>query len=264
MQTDPRRMLAGRVAIVTGGATGIGAATARLLAHHGARMVICSRTPDELTHAAAEIEQTTGSRCLPIPTDVKDEAQVEQLVQRTVDTYGRVDILVNNAGGSRLGPLRALTTKAWDASFDLNVRAAYLCTREVGKHLLKQRSGAIVNISSRAGAHGVKGGAHYASAKAALEMFTRVSACEWGRYNVRINCIEAGMIASPRAVAAWEAAKLDLDSAATVIPLGRTGTPEEVANAVLFFVSDAASYITGQTIAVDGGPPMSGIPDELL
>lgn len=259
-----KRALEDRIAIVTGGATGIGAATARLFARQGAHVVICSRTADELNRAAADIEATTDRRCLPIPTDVKDEAQVARLVQQTMDAFGRIDILVNNAGGSRLGPLKALTTKAWDSSFDLNVRSAYLCTREVGRHMLAQRSGAIVNISSRAGGHGVKGGAHYSSAKAALEMFTRVTASEWGRHGIRVNCVEAGMIASERAVDAWRVAQLDTNSASMIIPLGRTGTPDEVANAIFFFVSDAASYITGQVIAVDGGPTMSGIPDSML
>jgi citronellol/citronellal dehydrogenase len=251
----------GRVAIVTGGGTGIGLATARQFAACGAAVVIASRGADELERSAAILRDTTGARCLAIPTDVKDEARVVQLIQRTVDEFGRIDILVNNAGGSRLGPLANLTTKAWDASFDLNVRAAYFCTREAGQHMIKQKSGAIINISSSAGIGGVKGGAHYSAAKSALQMFTTVTAAEWGRYGIRANCVAAGMIASERAEAAWKLAKLDT-SKVTGIPLGRTGTPEEVANAIVFFASDAASYITGQTIAVNGGPPMSGIPDE--
>lgn len=106
-----------------------------------------------------------------------------------------------------------------------------------------------------------KGGAHYSSAKAALQMFTTVTAAEWGRYGIRVNCVAAGMIASERAVAGWEVAKLDASGIANTIPLGRTGAPEEVANAVLFLVSNAASYITGQTLAVDGGPQIGGITD---
>jgi NAD(P)-dependent dehydrogenase (short-subunit alcohol dehydrogenase family) len=154
-----------------------------------------------------------------------------------------------------------LPTKAWDASFDLNVRSAYFCTREAGRHFLEQRSGAIVNISSDAGVHGVKGGAHYSSSKAALQMFTTVTAAEWGRRGVRANCIAVGPIASERAVAAWRVAGIDESQFSTATPLGRAGTPREVANAILFFVSDAASYITGQTLAVDGGPSLGGIPD---
>jgi 3-oxoacyl-[acyl-carrier protein] reductase len=255
--------LSGRVAIVTGGGTGIGAATARLFAEHGATVVVASRTAAELQAKADEIAKATGARVLAIPTDVKDEAQVTALVQRTVDELGRIDILINNAGGTRMGPLKSLNTKGWDASFDLNVRSAYFCTREAGKHMMAQRSGAIVNISSAAGVHGVKGGAHYSSSKAALQMFTRVTAAEWGRYGVRANCIAVGLVASERAVEAWRVAKIDPTEGAAVIPLGRAGQPVEVAQAILFLASDAASYITGQTLAVDGGPVLGGIPDSI-
>jgi 3-oxoacyl-[acyl-carrier protein] reductase len=253
--------LTGRVAIVTGGGTGIGAATARLLAGQGADVAIAARTVEDLERTATAVESATGRRCLPIPTDVKDEEQVGRLVQRTIDGLGRIDILINNAGGTRMGPLAGLTTKAWDASFGLNVRSAYFCTREVGRHLVAQRSGAIVNVSSDAGLTGVKGGAHYSSAKAALQMFTTVTAAEWGRYGIRANCVAVGLVASERAVEAWRVAKLDTAAATAGTPLGRPGTPDEVANAILFFVSDAASYITGQTLSVDGGPHLGGIPD---
>ena len=160
-----------------------------------------------------------------------------------------------------MGPLAGLTTKAWDATFGLNARAAYLCTREAGRHLVAQRSGAIVNVSSAAGVNGVKGGAHYASAKAALQMFTTVTAAEWGRYGIRANCVAVGLIASERAVDAWRVAKLDTAAATASVPLGRPGTPDEVANAIHFLASDAASYISGQTLLVDGGPQMGGIPE---
>jgi NAD(P)-dependent dehydrogenase (short-subunit alcohol dehydrogenase family) len=253
--------LAGQVAIVTGGGTGIGAATARLLARQGADVVIAARTVEDLERTAAAIEESTGRRCLAVPTDVKDEEQVVGMVQRTVDGLGRVDILINNAGGTRMGPLTGLTTRGWDAAFDLNARAAYFCTREAGRHMVAQGSGAIVNVSSGAGIHGVKGGAHYASAKAALQMFTTVSAAEWGRYGIRVNCVAVGLVASERAVEAWRVAGLDPVAAAAGIPLKRPGSPDEVAHAILFFVSRAASYITGQTLAVDGGPHIGGIPD---
>jgi 3-oxoacyl-[acyl-carrier protein] reductase len=251
--------LTGKIAIVTGGGTGIGAATARLLAQQGADVVVASRSVDELERSAERVRALGGGRCIAVPTDVKNEAQVVALVARTVEAFGRVDILINNAGGTRMGPLSSLPTKGWDASFDLNVKSAYFCTREAGRHMVAQKSGAIVNVSSASGMHGVRGGAHYASAKAALQMFTRVTAGEWGRYNVRANCVAVGMIASERAEAAWKLANLDMT--ATGILLGRPGSPDEVAQSILFFVSDASSYITGQTIAVDGGAPMSGITD---
>jgi NAD(P)-dependent dehydrogenase (short-subunit alcohol dehydrogenase family) len=167
---------------------------------------------------------------------------------------------VNNAGGTRLGPRSGISTKAWDSSFDLNVRSAYFCTCEAGQHMIAQRSGAIVNISSMAGLHGIKGGAHYSSSKAALQMFTTVTAAEWGRYGARVNCIAVGTIASERAVEAWKVAKLDMAANMSRIPLGRIGTADEVAYAMLFFVSAASSYVYGQTLAVDGGPNISGIP----
>jgi 3-oxoacyl-[acyl-carrier protein] reductase len=253
--------LTDRVAVVTGGGTGIGAATAHVLAQHGADVVVAARTVEDLDRTVASVERESSRRCVAIPTDVKVEEQVEALIDRTVHELGRIDILVNNAGGTRMGPLRSLPTKAWDASFDLNVRSAYFCTREAGRHFLEQGSGAIVNISSDAGVHGVKGGAHYAAAKSALQMFTAVTAAEWGRYGIRANCIAVGGIASERASAAWDVAGIDPDVIGAGTALGRIGRPQEVAAAVLFFASDAASYITGQTLSVDGGPQMGGIPE---
>lgn len=249
----------GKVALVTGGATGIGYATALQLARLGASVVICSRTATELDEAAHRIKSETSARCLAITADVKREESVVALVQRTIDEFGRIDVLVNNAGGTRMGPLESIPTRGWDSIFELNVRSAYLCTREAGVHMVTQRSGAIVNISSGAGVNGVKGGAHYSAAKSALQMFTRVTAAEWGRYGIRANCVAAGAIASARVEEAWNVAGLDKAEMGKAIPLGRTGTPDEMANMIVFFASDAASYITGETISVNGGPSLGGI-----
>lgn len=252
----------GRSAIVTGGGTGIGYATALQLAQLGAKVVIASRTADELERAAEAIRAESGGECLAVPTDVKNEEACINLVQRTAEAFGRIDVLINNAGGTRMGPLEKIPTRGWDSIYDLNVRSAYFCTREAGKHMIAQHSGSIVNISSNAGMTGVKGGAHYASAKAALQMFSTVTAAEWGRFGIRCNCVAAGMIASPRAVDAWNAAGLKPETMGSAIPLGRAGTPDEIANMIVFFASDAASYITGQVVAVNGGPSLGGIPLE--
>jgi NAD(P)-dependent dehydrogenase (short-subunit alcohol dehydrogenase family) len=253
--------LAGRVAIVTGGSAGIGAATARRLAAFGADVVIAARTLEDLERMSAAIEAETGRRCLPVQTDVKDPEQVVHMVGRTVDELGRVDILVNNAGGNRLVRLTDLPMRAWDSSFELNVRAAYVATREVGRHMVEQGSGAIVNVSSGAGMHGLRGGTHYASAKAALQMFTTVTAAEWGSHGVRANCVAVGLIASENALRGWKEAGVDPEASSANIPLRRPGTPDECASVIHFLVSEAASYVTGQTFAVNGGPSVSGLRD---
>jgi NAD(P)-dependent dehydrogenase (short-subunit alcohol dehydrogenase family) len=244
---------------VTGGGTGVGAATARTFAEHGARVMIAARTTADLERVAESVTAATGSECRYVTTDVKVEGDVVAMVEATVRAFGRIDVLVNNAGGTRMGLLRSLPTKAWDSIFDLNVKSAYLATREAGQHFLEQRSGTIVNISSMAGVSGIRGGAHYASSKSALQMLTRVTAAEWGPFGVRANCLALGAITSERVVAAWQVAGIDAEGMSESVPLRRLGTPEEVANAVLFFASDASSYISGETISVSGGPTIGGI-----
>lgn len=251
----------GRGVIITGGGTGIGLATARQLARLGASVAIASRGVEELEAAATRIREESGGRCIAVPADVKDEDAIVRLVERARSEFGRIDVLVNNAGGTRMAPLEQIPTKGWDSIFDLNVRSTYICTREVGQHMIAQRRGAIVNVSSGAGITGVMGGAHYSAAKSAVQMFTRVTAAEWGKHGIRVNCVAPGAIASERALAAWRVANLD-PAALQGNPLRRTGTPDEIANMIVFLASDAASFVSGQTIAVNGGPVLPGIPDD--
>lgn len=253
--------LTGRVAIVTAGGEGIGRATATLLARYGASVVIAGRTAATLENAALSIEAETGGRCLGVPTDARNEADVQHLVARTIETFGRVDILVNGVGWSGNSPLSKMDTQTWKDDFTLNVDTAFLCTREVGHHFLAQKSGAIVNVSSVAGVGGVKGMAAYSSAKAALQMLTRVTAAEWGPHGIRVNCVAPGLIATENAMKVYDAAKLDVNQFCAGFPLRRPGAADDVARAVVFLASDASSYITGETLQVAGGPVLGGAGD---
>jgi 3-oxoacyl-[acyl-carrier protein] reductase len=232
-----------------------------LLAEHGADVAIAARTVADLEATSARVEAATSRRCLVVPTDVKIEESVVNLIETVITVLGRIDILVNNAGGTRMSSLAEIPTRAWDSNFELNVRSAYVATREAGRHMVDQGSGTIVNISSGAGVHGVKGGAHYSSSKAALQMFTRVTAAEWGRYRIRANCIAVGGVASERASAAWEVAGIDPKILSAGSALGRVGEPTEVAQVIHFLACDASSYISGETISVNGGPSLGGISD---
>ncbi|HEX4246114.1 MAG TPA: SDR family oxidoreductase [Acidimicrobiales bacterium] len=253
----------GKVAVVTGGGTGIGAATARLFAAaDAAGVVLAARTAEQLDAVAAEINHDSDTRAVAVPTDVKDEESIVALVARTMEEFGRIDILVNNAGGTRMGPLEDVPTRAWDSIFALNVRGPFIATREFGQHMIRQRSGVIVNVSSGAGVTGVRYGAGYSAAKSALQMFTRVTAAEWGRYGIRANCVAVGLVASERAVDAWTVAGIDPDVLQSGIPLGRVGEPIDVARAIAYLASDQSSYVSGETFSVNGGPQLGGPPAE--
>lgn len=259
--TDNSKDLTGRVAIVTGGGTGIGAATARLLAENGADVVIAGRRAEPLERTAGEIREATGRRCLAIAADARDPEQIQALVDRTVQTFGRIDILVNNAGGATHAPLAKMPFETWQKDVSLNLHAAFLCSQAALPHLKESGHGAIVNISSLAGVHGTLGVGAYSSAKSGLQMYTRVASAEWGPHGVRVNCVAPGMIATELAQANWARTGFDAAGACKGFPLRRPGRPEEVAQAIVFMASDAASYITGETLTVGGGPQLKGMID---
>jgi citronellol/citronellal dehydrogenase len=239
--------LAGKVAIVTGGGTGIGAEAARLFAGAGADVVLAARKMERLEAVGEEL-RALGQRCLVVETDVREEEQVESLVERTVDELGRIDIVVNNAGGSYLFPLEETPLSKWDNSFALNVRGPFVMTQAAGRHMLAQGSGVFVNISSAAGLRGVNGGVAYSAAKAALQMLTRVVAMEWGGRGIRANCIAVGAVASEGALRSWERAGI-LDDL-----IENAGQPIDIANAILYLASDATRFMNGETIALTGQP----------
>ncbi len=247
----------GKVAVITGGGTGIGAVTAELFAKSGALVVIAARGAERLAERAEQI----GHECIAVPTDVTAEAQCQALITKTLDTFGRIDVLVNNAGGARHASIAKFRTDKWLAEFDLNMHSAFYCARAAAEAMIAAGSGAIVNISSMAGNTGTMGCAPYSAAKAGLQMFTRVAAAEWGPKGVRVNCVAAGMVATELAQANWAKTGFDASTAAKGFPLRRPGTPEDIAQAVLFLASDGASYITGETLIVGGGPRLGGMID---
>ena len=251
----------GKAVLVTGASEGIGAATARLFAEHGADVAITARGEDKLRTRAGQIERDTGRRCLPIVSDATEPDQVRAMVEQVIAELGPIDILINNVGNSVRSSLRKLTPELWQWGRALNLDSAVYCTMEVGKHFLERKAGVIVNISSVAGIHGTMGEVPYSAAKAGLQMFTSVAAAEWGPHGIRVNCVAPGMTETEKLKAKLDQGIYDRADVGARFPLGRPGTSEEVAYAILFFASDYASYITGQTLAVDGGPTIAGFRD---
>jgi len=254
--------LAGRVALVTGGGTGIGREIARLLAQRGASLMLAARRAEALEATACELREETGRDVQFRPTDATDPDQVQALVEATVAHFGRLDILVNNAGKSSFAGFSKMPPATWDKDISLNLSAAFYCAHAAIPHLKASGHGAIVNISSQAGITGTPGCGAYSAAKAGLQMFTRVAASEWGGSGVRVNAVAPGMIATDLAQKGWAKTGFDAQGAAkTAFALQRPGRPEEIAQAVAFLVSDAASYITGETLAVSGGTGAKGMID---
>lgn len=250
--------LEGRVAIVTGASSGIGRAIAELLGQRGADLALVARGQEKLEGAASELADATGLRCEAFAADVTDPEAVAALVQRVADRFGKIDIVVNNAGGTRHGALRDTDPAAWRGDIELNLNSAFYVARAAYPHL-KGSGGCVVSVSSLAGDLGTIGTAGYPSAKAGLQMFTKMAAAEWGPSGIRVNAVAPGLIATAKARRTWEKTGFDAAKASTIFPLRRPGEPEEVAQAVAFLASDAASYISGEVLAVGGGPIMQGV-----
>jgi NAD(P)-dependent dehydrogenase (short-subunit alcohol dehydrogenase family) len=251
--------LSGRVAVVTGGGTGIGRDTALLLAERGADVVVAGRRAEPLEKTAADI-RAIGRRALAVPTDVRKAAAAKSLIDAAIAEFGRIDILINNAGGAHghVG-LAKMDLEKWDRDIQLNLSAAQYCSQAAFPHLKKTR-GNIVNISSMAGVGGTAGVGAYSAAKAGLQMLTRVMSSEWGFFGIRVNCVAPGMTATEASVLNWGKIGYDPNEAARKsFSLCRYGEMREVAQAIAFFASDAASYVTGETLAVGGGQKLGGM-----
>ncbi|EHQ91431.1 3-oxoacyl-[acyl-carrier-protein] reductase [Desulfosporosinus youngiae] len=246
-------MLKDRVAIVTGSGRGIGRAIALELAASGAKVVVNYAGRPDKAEETLEMIRGAGGEGLVVQADVSQQADVDRLVRTTLEHFGRIDILVNNAGITRDTLLLRMKEADWDAVMATNLKGVFLCTKAVSKGMLKQRSGAIVNISSVVGLSGNAGQANYAAAKAGIIGFTKSVAKEFASRGIRVNAVAPGYISTDMTEALAEGTQTEILRA---IPLGRIGNPEDVAKVVRFLVSPEASYITGQTLSVDGGMEM--------
>jgi NAD(P)-dependent dehydrogenase (short-subunit alcohol dehydrogenase family) len=245
--------LEGRVAIVTGGSRGIGRSIAIGLAEAGADVAVAARKPEALAEAV-EAVRATGRRAVGIPTNVRRMEELRALVERTKQELGRIDVLVNNAGTNPVfGPVEEIDERAWDMIMNTNVKSAFFLSVRAREAMLEHGDGgAIVNVSSIGGilASNVIGG--YSVSKAAMIMLTQVCAKSWGKDGIRVNCIAPGLIRTDFSRALWENEAILKDAVETAA-LGRIGEPDEMVGAVVYFASRASSFVTGQTLVLDGG-----------
>jgi len=244
--------LKGKVAIVTGGAQGIGKTIATQLALAGANVVIADVVEEVAKSTAQEISQK-GSETISIGVDVSRLSSVEEMVKKTLDKFGRIDILVNNAGITRDALVMRMKEEDWDLVLDINLKGAFNCIKTVSPFMMKQRSGKVVNIASIVGIIGNAGQANYSASKGGLIALTKTCARELASRRINVNAVAPGFIQTSMTERLSAQVKEKLSSQ---IPFGEIGKPEDVASAVLFLVSEKASYITGEVIKVDGGMAM--------
>jgi NAD(P)-dependent dehydrogenase (short-subunit alcohol dehydrogenase family) len=240
------------VALITGGGTGLGRAIAAGLADDGFDLVIASRSPDHLAEGARAL-QREGTRVVTVPTDVREPPAVDRLVERTRAEYGRLDVLVNNAAGNFVAPVEKITPNGWRAVVGIVLDGTFLCSRACFPLLRASPSPSIVNIVASYAWMAGPGTAHSAAAKAGVVALTRTMAVEWARYRIRVNAVAPGPIRTEGTDRQLWTSERRVESIRSEIPLGRFGTPTEVADAVRFLAGAHASYITGQVLAVDGG-----------
>jgi 3-oxoacyl-[acyl-carrier protein] reductase len=241
--------LSGRVALVTGASQGIGRACALRLAQAGASVAVAARNQDKLNEVVNEIA-ATGAKAASFVIDVSDEEQIKTGCKAAIAHFGKIDILINNAGITRDQLVMRMKRADWDAVVNTNLTSAYLCIQQVIGSMLKQRWGRIINVTSVFGQMGQAGQANYASSKAGLIGLTMAMAREVGSRNITCNAVAPGFIETAMTSVLGDNFKQD---AMKMIPLGRIGTPEDVAGAVAFLSSDEASYITGHVLSINGG-----------
>lgn len=241
--------LTGRVALITGASQGIGRACALLLAQGGATVAVAARNQDKLNELANEIKASSGTAAA-FAMDVSNEEQIKSVTKAALAQFGKIDILVNNAGITRDQLVMRMKRADWDTVINTNLTSAYLCVQQVIGSMLKQRWGRIINITSVFGQTGQAGQANYAASKAGLIGLTMAIAREVGSRNITCNAVAPGFIETAMTSALGNEFK---ENAVKMIPLGRVGTPDDVARAVRFLASDDASYVTGHVLNVNGG-----------
>jgi 3-oxoacyl-[acyl-carrier protein] reductase len=248
--------LEGRVALVTGASRGIGKATAARFLREGARVCLVDIDGAELEKAVSGLGGQAGD-AFSATADVADREQVEAAVEETVSRFGRLDILVNNAGVIRDNLFFKMSDEDWDLVMSVHLRGSFLCARAAQKHMVEQKYGRIVNLSSTS-ALGNRGQANYAAAKAGLQGFTKTLAFELGRYGITANSVAPGFVETEMTRATAERMGISFEDfiagASKQIPVGRVGVPDDIATAILFFASEEAGYVSGQVLYVAGGP----------
>ncbi|MFC1917282.1 SDR family NAD(P)-dependent oxidoreductase [Chloroflexota bacterium] len=258
-----------KVAIVTGGSRGLGEGISLAMAEAGADIVIAARTAGQVEAIAEKISQT-GRRCLPITTDVTSAEQVNQMVEKTLTEFGKIDILVNNAGTTIIKPLVvpsgfeskmsklvpdfnvAMTQEEWHRVLDTNLTSVFLCCQAVGPHMISRKQGKIINISSLGARRGSAYRVGYTASKAGVSMLTKSLALEWAKYNINVNAIAPGSVATALTAYIHQSEKAR-EGLIRSIPLHRLGEPRDIGLLSVYLASAASSYVTGETIFVDGG-----------
>lgn len=253
----PRFSLQGKVAVITGGSRGIGEATAIEFAKAGADVVVASRKLAELERVAAEIKKL-GRKAMAVETHVGRMEQLQPLVDKAVAAFGTIDILVNNGGTSVASPAMEFTEKAWDAVMNLNLKGLFFLSQAAAKVMKDHGGGKIINVASTSGFNPEVPTCAYSVSKAGVIMATKCMAVEWAKHNIRVNAIAPGPIDTQLfnakfAIVSKTEAEQQLGAIRDRVPLARVGQPREIADVMVFLASDASSYITGQTVLVDGG-----------
>ncbi|WPK11982.1 3-oxoacyl-[acyl-carrier-protein] reductase [Lysinibacillus louembei] len=245
--------LQNKTAVVTGASRGIGQAIALELAKQGAKVVVNYSGSEARAQQVVEQIQAAGGEAIAVQANVADAESVAQLMNKALETFGSIDILVNNAGITRDNLLMRMKEDEWDDVMNTNLKGVFLCTKAVTRQMMKQRSGRIINISSIVGVSGNAGQANYVAAKAGVIGLTKTTAKELASRNILVNAIAPGFITTDMTDELSEELK---QAMLAQIPLAKLGQPEDIAKTVVFFASDAANYITGQTLHVDGGMVM--------